>query len=235
MGTDWKPSGEPCVANVRRTAGPCEDFRRRLTRCWWFSAHRPATSRTGPLRPPEPPTAGEPHPRVLDGEDRAGYWDKVRYLARLVLQPPDGTERDAYALFGNATLDQDEQGDAGKVNPDRRYGRWVVRTIRDTLRPRLLAVVGLHGKLKNSSDLRSVFEDELRGFRLSAPHSEHPLSCYRMKRLVFREWHCADPNGNRIRVVLFPQHPSRSPFNILDTWYGACQEFADRYRTVIDP
>ena len=107
----------------------------------------------------------------------------------------------------------------------------MLRTVRDKLRPRVLVCLGLKGKPEAVELLSAAFD----GFDAAGPHAEHPLACYRRSRFVFREWECTGPHGNRIKVVLWPQHPSRAPFTNLATWRDACREFADRHRDLVRP
>ncbi|MCY3839478.1 MAG: hypothetical protein OXH09_12670, partial [Gammaproteobacteria bacterium] len=107
----------------------------------------------------------------------------------------------------------------------------VLRTIRDKLRPRFVICLGLKGK----PEAVKLLSQALDGFDATRPHAEHPLQCYRRSRYVFQEWECKGLHGDRIKLVLWPQHPSRSPFTNLETWRDACREFADRHRGVIRP
>jgi len=87
---------------------------------------------------PKAPTAGVRHPgtKYNDGKH---YWDKVRFLVRRLLMTKGAIdEDDAYALFGNMNLDYCQSGDASKVQFKPDFGRWVLETIRDDYRPRLL-------------------------------------------------------------------------------------------------
>ena len=184
----------------------------------------PGGSRAGALRPrPLAATAGEPHPDIM-GDDTRLYWRKARHLATALLQGADGSREDALALFGNTTLSQGEQGRATDTVLEPRYVRWMVRTIRDVLRPRILVLSGLNGTLGRRAAIRTVFEEELPGFALAEPHATHPFGDYR-----FREWTVVDPAGDPVLIVSWPQHPSRPPFNSFDRWKAACAEFRGRH------
>lgn len=177
----------------------------------------------------ELPTAGVRHPRTTY-EDRKGYWDKIRLLARTVMNAESANGDDAYALFGNVNLDPGRSGQASDVKIDERFGTWVLRTVRDGLRPRFVVCVGLTGKREAMDLLARMFKVDA-----ATPHAKHPLACYARKRLVFREWDCVGSAGNPIKLVLWPQHPSRAPFTNVEIWRGACKEFADRHRSLIRP
>ena len=181
-------------------------------------------------KPLELPTVGVRHPHTTY-EDERKFWPKVRLLARTVVQAGTTSIEDSYALFGNMNLDSSRSGEASGVQIDPVFGEWVLSTIRDGLRPRIVICLGLKSKPEAIRLLAQAFGE----FDIAKPHTEHPLECYKKTRLVFREWDCTGPTGNQIKIVLWPQHPSRSPFTNLETWQGACQEFADRHRCLIRP
>ena len=179
------------------------------------------------------PTAGRPHcgTKYMDS---AGYWDKVRHLAYEVVRPDGGSEDDALSLFGNLNLDTDRSGDAREVNVSLDLARWVLETISDRLRPRILVLLGLRGKLKDP-DLGRLFNLTFDGFELTRPHWEVRFHKYREKRLKFREWAVRGRMGNEILFVMWPQHPSRPPFaRNLDLWKASCQEFKERRGYLVD-
>ena len=180
-------------------------------------------------RPIELPTAGARHPHA-NYEDGKNYWRKIRRLARMIVQAGTTSGENSYALFGNMNLDPRRSGQASDVRIDDKFGRWVLRTIRDGLRPRFLVCLGLKGKPEAMRLLAQAF-----GIDPATPHEQHPLACYEQKRLVFREWDCEGSAGNPIKLVLWPQHPSRAPFTNIDIWGNACQEFAYRHRGLIRP
>lgn len=192
------------------------------------SPNRAVTDPAG--KPLDLPTAGVRHPHTTY-EDTKGFWCDIRELASTVIRSGTTSSEDAYALFGNLNLDPNRSGKARDVEIDPVFGEWVLRTIRDKLRPRFVVCLGLKGKPAAIKLLSSVFD----GFDAAKPHVEHPLKCYQEKRFVFREWDCSGPRGNQIKLVLWPQHPSRSPFTKPGIWRGACQEFSDRHRGVIRP
>ena len=167
------------------------------------------------------PTAGRPHPHVFY-QDSKGYWDKIRYLACTLLTPPSGSAEDAYALFGNLNLDPRRSGSASEVavNPD--FVRWLLETIRDKLRPSFLVCLGLKGKLRDDPALRKVFETTL-GLNLRGPDA--------YDKGFFKEWNVAD---GQLKIVFWPNHPSRPPFTRFENWKKACEEFKNRNSKLVD-
>ena len=179
-------------------------------------------------RPLELPTAGVRHPHT-NYEDGRNYWRKIRRLVRTIVQAGATSSDDSYALFGNMNLDPGRSGQASDVRFDEKYGRWVLRTIRDGLRPRFLVCLGLKGRPEAIDLLAQEFKID------AETRQEHALACYEQKRFVFREWDCKGSTGNPIKLVLWPQHPSRAPFTNPEIWRNACHEFADRHYGLIRP
>ena len=183
------------------------------------------------VKPLDLPTAGVRHPHTKY-EDGKGFWRGIRCLARTVIQSGTTSGEDSYALFGNMNLDPNRSGRVSDVQIDPAFGEWVLRTIRDKLRPKFVICLGLKGKPEAVRLLSQAFD----GFNPKEPHVERALECYQGKRFELREWDCVGPRGNRIKLVLWPQHPSRPPFlNNPETWRDACREFAERHRGALRP
>ena len=185
----------------------------------------PARGVTDPAGKPLPlPPAGirHPHPQP-DYLRRSPFWRKLRWLACTLLQRGTMSAEDAFALFGNMNLDPHRSSRASEARMDAAFGTWVLRTIRDRLQPRIVICLGL----RNKPDAMRLLADEL-GFEGDVPGVEYPMTCYQEKRYTFREWDCVGPAGNELKVVQWPQHPSRAPFTNRETWRGACREFAER-------
>ena len=103
------------------------------------------------------PTAGVRHPHTTY-EDKRGFWRKIRLLARTVVQSGTTSSEDSYALFGNMNLDPNRSGKASDVRIDPVFGEWVLRAIRDKLRPRFVICVGLKSKPEAVRLLSQAFD-----------------------------------------------------------------------------
>ena len=77
---------------------------------------------------------------------------------------------------------------------DPAFSAWVLQTIRDRLRPRILIYLGLRANREAGRFLEQAFD----GFNLNRPHAEHRLDCYRERRLTFRAWEIKAPAGNHL-------------------------------------
>lgn len=179
------------------------------------------------------PTAGKPHPGA-SYDDPRGYWNKVRALARTVLDADGALGEDTLALFGTMNLSTEASGNASDASISAPVARWVLVTIRDGLRPRVLVLFGLRTLLKRNRALSALFEDAFRGLDMRHAHREYALEEYRERRLTFREWDLTAREGAPLLLVDWPQHPNRVPFTITHWWRTACRQFSERHRCLIE-
>ena len=188
-------------------------------------------------QPPFPlPTAGKCHPRVWYCDKRGkGYFYRVRLLAQTLLNADSALgDDDALALFGTVNLSIKPSGSARGAQISPPFARWVLETIRDGLRPRVLVLLGLGGLLKKNRELSRLFADTFDGFDVRRPHSTYRFEEYQRKRYVFREWNSAAFQGSPLLLVDWPQHASQHPFTIIDMWRAACEQFAARRSSLIE-
>ena len=179
------------------------------------------------------PTAGVPHPG-LSYDDPRGYWNKVKGLARTFLDADGELGDDSLALFGTMNLSTEASGSATDVHISAPFMRWVLETIRDGLRPRVVLLLGLRALLRKNRELSTLFEDAFKRLDVRSPHQEYTLEEYRDRRLVFREWGLITPHGSPLLLVDWPQHPSRSPFTNAYWWSVACAQFSARRASLIE-
>ena len=183
-------------------------------------------------RPPyELPTAGVAHPGVWY-RDGTGYWNKVRHLARTFVDADGTLGDDALALFGTMNLSTKASGSASDVDIETDFGKWVLETIRDGLRPRVLVLMGLRGKFRRH---RRFFESAFANLDVRQPHREYRFAEYERKNLSFKEWDLVTPEGFAMLLVDWPQHPVKAPFTGVETdWWGlACEQFSDLHRNLL--
>ena len=179
------------------------------------------------------PKVGVPHPGT-HYQDTAGYWDKLRTLVRIIFGPTGLSGNEALSLFANLNLDIGASGVADRVDVRADFASWVLLNARDRLRPRFLICLGLSGYLQKNLMVRKILENVFDGFTLSKPHREFRFKGYTVRNLIFREWDVCGPHNNEIKIVLWPQHPSRSPFTNSSFWAASCEEFASRHGHLIE-
>ena len=175
-------------------------------------------------KPFDLPTAGEAHQHVLTYNDPRGFWDKMRTLGRTLLDPEGTIGDDALALFGTMNLSTVANSRASDVQVADRFARWVLHTIRNGLRPRVLVLLGLTTRLKDRA-LSSLFEEVFTGLDLRKPKREYALEVD--PSFAFREWDLEAARCSPLLLVAWPQHSGKPPF--VDStgymWRAACEQF----------
>lgn len=181
--------------------------------------------------PYELPTAGAAHPKIRY-RDGTGYWKKARHLAQTFLDGDNTLGDEFLALFGTMNLSTSPSGSAANVDIETAFGRWVLKTIRDGLSPRVLVLMGLRGKLLKH---RKFFESAFTGLKVCRPARKYVLEAYRRKKYWFKEWDLVTPDGLPMLFVDWPQHPVKPPFTSIETdwWDCACKQFLARHRDLL--
>ena len=182
-------------------------------------------------QPFDAPTAGKQHSHIARLERETEFGKRVCHLAGEILQIGEIPEEDAYAVFGNVVLDPNRSGRASNVTIKREFAWWILRTIRDHLRPRYLICLGMKGNRSTARFLEQSFD----GFMRKEPHREYRFRSYKRSELTFEEWDVEGSHGNQIKIVYWPQHPRRAPFSSFEIWRAACREFAERHGDLIRP
>lgn len=179
----------------------------------------------------EEPTVGHVHSGFLY-EDSAGYWPKIRELSVGVLRgfDPGLGEEECYALSGQMNLGVGSFGSASEQAIEPVYASWVPRILLDTLRPRIIILLGLLSLLKSNPTIRQYFASfGTTQIDWKRPELELPFQHYQQKRMVFRAWHVSRPDGRITTVVSWPNHPSRSPMTNIDIWRASIREGANYF------
>ena len=188
-------------------------------------------------RGPQPlPTSGEPHPGVRY-KDTSLHWDSMRLLAKTLLEKPaDASDDDALALFGHMNLDTEARGEAKDVSVVLPFASWVLETLRDILRPRVLVLLGLKTFLEHRENraVKQLVESTFPGLKLARPQAIHRVEALGPASYVFREWDIRLPDGREMKLVLWPQRIARAPIgSSLNRWREVCEEFKGRHEAIL--
>ena len=89
--------------------------------------------------------------------------------------------------------------------------------------------------MKGNRTVAELLKVAFVGFDRETPCAVHRFEGYPRSDLTFEEWEVIGPNGNRILIVYWPQHPRRAPFSSPEYWRRACREFAGRHGGRIRP
>ena len=183
------------------------------------------------------PTAGEPHPGVRYQDTRL-HWDSMRLLATTLLgKAEDASGNDALTQFGHMNLDTRARGKAEDVSVTLPFATWVLVSLRDILRPRVLVLLGLTTFLARSRNrpVRRLIESTFFGVQLARPQATYSVEALSGLNYVFREWDIKLPDGCDMKLVLWPQRIGRAPIGSsnLDRWRNVWEEFKARHEAIL--
>ncbi|SFM40074.1 hypothetical protein [Nitrosomonas communis] len=154
--------------------------------------------------------------------DARGYWEKLRYLSHSFCQKncPTITIDEALSLTTHINLGTDSAGAATKYDVEKPYVQWASRLLNNIHNPDLVVLFGLK-KIMKDKEVSQWWNHES-GLKIdwNKPEKEKFFINYR-----FSLWDLYNSNNHRIRLVLWPNHPSRHPFANLDIWKESVNEF----------
>jgi hypothetical protein len=163
--------------------------------------------------------------------DTRSYWNKLRYLSHSFFKRncPNITENQAISLTTHVNLGTDSAGLATKRDVQEQYVKWVSTLLNQTHSPDLVVLFGLNNILKDD-EVSSWWNNET-GLSINwkKPDNTPNFSSYAVKKLTFREWSVRNSMNHRIRLVIWPNHPSRAPFSDLNIWKQSVNEYMDKY------
>ena len=173
------------------------------------------------------PTVRKPSNSHFYYPDSSKYWEKLRYLAhQYFLQKNEAiTENAAISRCSHFNLGTGDAGSATKNDVEEDVVKWVSRLLDRIHKPEIVILFGLNGILKD--DTISSWWNHSKGLTVpwSTPHEERRLMSYQGRNYRFREWRVTASNGNEIKLVIWPNHPSRPPFRNAEIWQRAVREY----------
>jgi hypothetical protein len=157
--------------------------------------------------------------------DGRHYWDKLRLLSHNYFKVtcPDISEEDAIAMSSHFNLGTGSAGKASTSDVEPLYINWVSTLLNQKLRPDLVVLFGLKSILKKKA-IRDSWNNES-GLRVdwSVP-KETSLNT---EAYSFSEWTVTNALGHSIKIVLWPNHPSRPPFSDIKKWELAVNQYVN--------
>jgi hypothetical protein len=163
--------------------------------------------------------------------DTRRYWNKLRYLSHSFFKRncPNITENQAISLTTHVNLGTDSAGLATKKDVEEQYVKWVSTLLNETHSPDLVILFGLNRILKDD-EISSWWNNES-GLPVNwkKPDNTQSFSSYTVRNLTFREWSVRNSMNHPIRLVIWPNHPSRAPFSDLSIWEQSVNEYMDKY------
>ncbi len=163
--------------------------------------------------------------------DTRRYWNKLRYLSHSFFKRncPSITENQAISLTTHVNLGTDSAGLATKKDVEEVYVKWVSTLLNETHSPDLVILFGLNTIL--SDDEISGWWNTESGLPVNwkKPDNIKDFSSYSVRNLIFREWSVTNSMNHSIRLVIWPNHPSRPPFTDLTIWEQSVDEYMDYF------
>ncbi|MEC4749738.1 hypothetical protein [Methylomicrobium sp. Wu6] len=162
--------------------------------------------------------------------DARDYWIKLRYLSHSFFKRfhPEITEIQALSLTSHVNLGTGSAGSATIKDVEKDYVKWVSDLLNETHSPDLVVLFGLNGILKDDDISKWWNESGLR-VDWKKPTNTFGFNGYIQRSYYFREWSVRNAKSHPIRLVIWPNHPSRPPFSDLSIWKQAVSEYLDNY------
>jgi hypothetical protein len=163
----------------------------------------------------------------FDYPDSAGYWKKVKHFARQFFASEGSLtgDKDMLDLCGHFNLGTGFASKATVAAVEEDVVKWVSWLINRYFRPDLVVLFGLNGILGNRGVARWWNHGDGLFVNWREPQHKTPFLAYPYR---FREWAAQNTTGNEVRIVTWPNHPSRHPFADWQVWCRSVNEYLDR-------
>jgi hypothetical protein len=163
--------------------------------------------------------------------DRVGYWNKLRYLSYSFFKRhcPSITEKQAISLTTHLNLGTGSAGSATKLDVEKPYVKWVSRLLNDIHSPDLVVLFGLNRILQDDEIYLWWNHESGLPVNWKQPDKTQGFSSYTKGNLTFREWSVRNSKRHLMRLVTWPNHPSRPPFSDWSIWEKSVNEYMDKY------
>jgi hypothetical protein len=164
--------------------------------------------------------------RYFGYRDGTGYWKKVSYLAHQFFTKEGSlaTEQEGLSLTSHFNLGTGHAGQASTEAVERDVVEWVSMILGSVFEPQLVVLLGLNSIIK-SHDVSSWW-NHANGLSVDwrRPQRETELAGYRYR---FREWKPRTASGKDVRLVTWPNHPSRHPFADPEVWRQSVRQYLE--------
>ncbi len=156
--------------------------------------------------------------------DTKRYWKKLRLFSYEYFNRNGSilSECQSIELTSHFNLGTGTAGLATSNDVEKPYVEWVSQLLNHQLSPELVVFFGLNGILKDEKI--SGWWNFKDGIKVDwkKPTNEIKLLNTPYK---FREWHVEKEDGKKIRLVMWPNHPSRPPFSKESNWEASVHQY----------
>jgi hypothetical protein len=104
----------------------------------------------------------------------------------------------------------------------------VSKLLNETHSPDLVVLFGLNGILKDD-EISGWWNESGLPVDWKNPPNTLRFNGYSQTNYYFREWTVKNSKNHPIRLVIWPNHPSRPPFSDLSIWKQSVNEYFDNY------
>lgn len=192
-----------------------------------------------PGNSPYKPKAGEEskrflsEPGVINGEeshyyypDTRRYWNKIRFLASSYFNFGGEyfSELDALSLTTHINLGENSSGKATLEDVEDDFVAWASSLVNKIHNPDVVILLGLK-KIIKSVDVSKRWNHS-GGLKINWNNSGNKITfpCG-AKNYTFELWKVVNSHEKEVKVVLWPNHPSRSPFGSMENWESSVKVF----------
>lgn len=167
--------------------------------------------------------------------DKRSYWNKIRYLITAFAQANSSSmgERDALAISTAINLGTGSAGRASHESVEELYVKWASKFINQYNNPDYVILIGLRGVLLKSH-VAKWWSDGGLIINWRKPDRVLPFRSG-SRKYMFRQWDVRNANNHTVRLIQWPNHPSRPPFANIEEWWRSVTTYleSDLNRTLV--
>lgn len=198
----------------------------------------PGNSPYHPTEENKESTEFQSEPGIIDSKkshyyypDTRNYWKKIRFLSHIYFnsRTESISEFDSLSLTTHINLGEDSSGEATADDAQEGFVRWASALTNTINSPDTVILLGLKTIIRQ--DHISKWWNHANGLIIdwTNPTSTTPFPC-KSKTYSFEEWQVTNSRNKKIRVILWPNHPSRYPFGGMEEWERSVRECFSKSR-----
>lgn len=171
------------------------------------------------------PSIGVPHEGIFY-KDTKKYWDKTRELCISVVKryAPTLSETDCLSLSGHLNLGLGAFGTAKSGSVEVPIIQWVSELLLSHLRPRVVVLFGLKTILLKNKEYQEAWNHK-HGLQINWAKSSREIHLNGRTKEKFSIWDSFRDDNETVKVVMWPNHPSRCPFTNRIEWTKSVEQF----------
>ena len=158
-------------------------------------------------------------------KDGRNYWTKLRYLVNNYFDEIVD-ELDSLSLTSHFNLGTEQSGRGTKEKVEEDLTRWISGLLNNKHNPDLVVLFGLKNILQDPEISNYWNHEDGLTINWQRPHLQMLFKSCDERRYHFRVWETTNSQGHSMKVVLWPNHPSKHPFTYdMDMWESSVDQF----------